>query len=51
MRKADKGSSDIIARIPNESLVKVISRGDEWCKVEYENKTGFVMTSYLTFGN
>lgn len=49
MREKDSGKSDIITRIPHGSSVEVVERGDEWTKIEYEGKSGYVMTEYLVF--
>lgn len=49
MREKDSGKSDIIIRIPNGSSAEVIERGDEWTKIKYDGKIGYVMTDYLEF--
>ena len=49
MRVKNSGKSDIITRIPNGSSVEVIEREDEWTKVKYDGKIGYVMTNYLMF--
>lgn len=49
MRKQSKPSSDIIARIPNGTVIQVIDRGTDWSQVTYQDITGFVVNRYLVF--
>ena len=37
--------------IPNKTVLTVQSVGDTWCKVSYDGKMGYVLTSYLVFGD
>lgn len=50
MRKSDKGNSAIVAQIPHGTRVTVLEKGDEWTKIQYGRVTGYVKTSFLTFG-
>lgn len=49
MRKSDSGKSEIITRIPYQTTVEVLEKGDEWSKVKYDDAMGYVMTKYLDF--
>lgn len=47
MRSRPKSNSSVVAKLPNESFVKVLEYGEKWSKVSYGSKTGYVMSSYL----
>ena len=49
MREKDTGKSKILTKIPNGTSVEVIQLGEEWTKIVFNGKTGYVMTSYLSF--
>lgn len=49
MRRSGKGNSEIVDRIPNGTVVEVTSTEEEWTKVRFGKKEGFVMTKYLQF--
>ena len=49
LRKKASGSAAVKARIPQDEMIEVLSRGDKWTKVSYKDKTGYVMTVFLTF--
>lgn len=51
MRETASGKSKIITRIPNGTSVEVIEHGEQWTKIKYDQKSGFVMTKYLVFPN
>ncbi len=38
-----------IGIIPYQAQVQVLERGDEWTKIIYKEKEGYVMTTYLVF--
>ena len=40
---------NIIAYIPSNTVVELISRGPTWCQVRYQGKTGYVMSGFLRF--
>ena len=40
-------SSQVIARIPDLMVVKLLSQGNTWCKVKYNDYTGYVQSRYL----
>ena len=48
LRKKPDSKAAILERIPNHSLVRVISEGDIYWQVQYESEIGFAMCSYLT---
>jgi len=41
--------SNIVGQIPYGTRLQILSRGDEWCEVQYQARRGFVMTSFLRF--
>lgn len=47
MRKSPSLVSAIMKRIPLGNIVSIISPGEEWCKISYENKTGYMMAKFL----
>ena len=49
LRKKASASAAVKARIPRDEMIEVLSRGDKWTKVSYKDKTGYVMTVFLTF--
>ena len=49
LRKTASQRSATLLQINNRQTVLVIARGDEWTKVRYHNKQGFVMTKFLAF--
>jgi len=51
MRSRASGGTNIIGSIPNGAKVVVLSRGAEWCQVVYNGKTGYVMSSFLSFAS
>lgn len=51
MREAESTSSNKITQIPNGATVAVVEHKDKWCKVTYNDYTGYVMTEYLSFNN
>lgn len=49
LRKSPLSSSQVINRIPNNSIIQVENESPTWCKVLYNNKKGFVMSEFLEF--
>ncbi|MBR6786751.1 MAG: SH3 domain-containing protein [Clostridia bacterium] len=49
LRKKASTSAGIITTIPRHEVIEVISKGGTWTKVIYNDKTGYVMTTFLTF--
>ena len=47
MRSRARSNASVVARLPNNSLVRVIEYGDAWSRVAYGAKIGFVLTDYL----
>ncbi len=50
MRKKESTLSLIVTRVPIGSTIEVTSRGDEWCAVKYDGKSGYMMTKFIRFG-
>lgn len=46
---SDSFESDRIAQIPNGANVAVLNKNDNWCKIVYNEYTGYVMTKFLKF--
>lgn len=48
MREAKTTSSTIIAAIPLKTTVQVLEEHDGWYKIMYKNRTGYMMSKFLT---
>ena len=48
LKEKDDKDSETLCVIPIGKEVKVVKEGEEWTQVEYEGKTGFVYSEYLT---
>lgn len=48
MRKQPKSTAQVITKLPNGSLVRVLESEEKWTKVFYNDKNGYVQTAYLT---
>lgn len=51
MRAQPSTSSSIIGRYGNGTQVRVLDRGSTWCQVEIGGKTGYMVTSNLSFSS
>ena len=51
LRNGQSQNAGIIARIDPGKSVTVLNYGSKWCKVQYSDKTGYVMTKFLAFGS
>ncbi len=49
LRAAPSGEAEILAKIPNGTKMRVLSRADGWTKVGYDEEIGYLMDDYLTF--
>ena len=47
MRGGKSTSSAILMSIPIKKTVAVLEEGADWCKIEYNNKVGYMMTKFL----
>lgn len=47
MRRTPSLKGALIMRIPLMTIVNVIEPGEEWCKINYQNKTGYMMSKFL----
>ena len=45
LRKTKGG--DLLDRVPNGGQVEILEQGDEWCKIKWKGKTGWMMTQFL----
>ncbi len=50
LRKTASTSAAALRLIPNKTVLTVQSVGEKWCTVTYGGQTGYVLTSYLVFG-
>jgi hypothetical protein len=42
MRQMDTYNSDVVSSIPGDTKVTVLEKGNNFCKISYNNKTGYV---------
>lgn len=49
MRRTAAGGKNIIATIPNKTVLTVTKYNDKWYYTEYQNKKGYVQGSFLSF--
>ena len=49
MRNNKDKASERITIIPSGSKVAVTEHGEDWCKIVYNQYTGYAMTKYLKF--
>lgn len=49
LRGSAKSNATILLTIPQYTTIPILERGSVWCKTTYGGKTGYVMTSFLTF--
>ncbi len=49
VRKQASELSSIVARLSSGTLVAVLERGDDFCKISFDGKEGYAKTSFLTF--
>ena len=49
LRKEKSTNSDKLTSMPNGKQVAVVEHEDDWCKVIYNQYTGYAMTKYLKF--
>jgi len=49
LREGPNTSSAVLAKLPNETEVKVLLRSSEWSLVEWEDQRGYLMNQYLEF--
>ena len=47
MRKKADEKSNLVESVPNKSLVEAEEIGEEWSKIVYKKKTGYVKTEFL----
>ena len=47
MRKTPSLKGSLIMRINLGQIVEILEPGEEWCKIKYANKTGYMMAKFL----
>jgi len=47
MRAQEKDKAKVVSKLSWNAVVQVLEFGDEWCKVVYRSKTGYVKSIYL----
>jgi len=47
MRKSANLKGELIARVPVGETVEVIWDRNDWCKIKWDNKTGYMMSTFL----
>ena len=48
LRKSPDAKAGILERIPNHSLVLVVSQADDYWQITYDHETGYAVRDYLT---
>ncbi len=51
LRSSQSTSASALAYIPHLTVITVLDRGEKWSSVTYNGKTGYVLSSYLDFGD
>ena len=51
LRETASTAARVLASIPNSAPVGIVERGATWCRVQWHDLTGYVMTSYLSFAD
>ena len=49
LRKLPTANALVLTTLPQNAVVTVTDRGDEWCAVAYGSYSGYVMTKFLAF--
>lgn len=49
LRREGKSGSEILATIPQNTIIEILERGNQWSKTRYQGVTGYVMNAFLTF--
>ena len=47
MRRTPSLKGALVMRVPLGTIVNIVSPGEEWCKITYGNKTGYMMAKFL----
>ena len=47
MRKTPSLKGALIMRIKLGEVVEIVEPGEEWCKIKYNKKTGYMMAQFL----
>lgn len=49
LRKSPSTGAPLVDRVPIGETVEVLTRGEDWCMVKWQWKTGWMMTKFLLF--
>ena len=49
MRSKPSTNASIVMQVKIGTIVDVYEKGDDWCRVGYDGKTGYMMTKFLDF--
>lgn len=49
MRSKPSKSASVVERVPIGATVNVLEKGSDWCRIKYNDKTGYMMTEFLKF--
>lgn len=50
MRSGQSTKSDVICNVPVGTQVEVLEDLGQWCRIRYNDKTGYMMSDYLEYG-
>ena len=51
MRQEANENSTRICRVPIGTQVNLVTYGEKWCLIEWNGKTGYMMTEFLIIGD
>lgn len=44
----EQPGGSVMMQIPNTAVLQLLEKGNDWCRVTYQGRTGYVMTKFLT---
>ena len=47
IRERDKKDSKVVTQVPSGCIVTLLERGETWSKIQYQNKSAYVMSKFL----
>lgn len=48
LRRKASENADVLCTIPQNEVIPLEEQGNKWCRVNYQNMTGYVMNKFLT---